>query len=186
MTLSYEKYGKITPANIACFRILRSGHEEETVLASTVLLIVHALLAVGLLGAITHQTIGAWLPSRSSSGSFVARVRSVAAPAYANAVVALYLSTALIGSILYPEYRLSIRVAVEQLELPVANGIFELKEHFAALGLAILPAYWALWRQPDSGEAPRTRGLLTALLAFIVWWNFLTGHILNNIRGFGS
>jgi len=24
------------------------------------------------------------------------------------------------------------------------------------------------------------------MLAFIVWWNFLVGHILNNIRGFGS
>jgi hypothetical protein len=27
--------------------------------------------------------------------------------------------------------------------------------------------------------------MLTSLLAFIVWWGFLTGHILNNIRGFG-
>jgi len=24
------------------------------------------------------------------------------------------------------------------------------------------------------------------MLAFVVWWNFLVGHILNNIRGFGS
>jgi len=28
------------------------------------------------------------------------------------------------------------------------------------------------------------RRYLTWLLAFIVWWNFLVGHILNNIRGF--
>jgi hypothetical protein len=74
---------------------------------------------------------------------------------------------------------------VEQLGLWAQNGSFELKEHFAAVGLAILPAYWYYWRQPATGGA-RTRDLLTALLAFIVWWNFLVGHILNNIRGFGS
>jgi hypothetical protein len=28
--------------------------------------------------------------------------------------------------------------------------------------------------------------MLTTLLAFIVWWGFIVGHILNNIRGFGS
>jgi hypothetical protein len=27
---------------------------------------------------------------------------------------------------------------------------------------------------------------LTLMLAFIVWWGFLVGHVLNNIRGFGS
>ena len=27
---------------------------------------------------------------------------------------------------------------------------------------------------------------LTALLAFVVWWGFLIGHILNDIAGFGS
>ena len=32
----------------------------------------------------------------------------------------------------------------------------------------------------------RLRAMLTAILTFIVWWNFLVGHILNNIRGFGA
>jgi hypothetical protein len=32
----------------------------------------------------------------------------------------------------------------------------------------------------------RTRACLTAMLAFIIWWSFLTGHVLNNIRVFGS
>ena len=110
----------------------------------------------------------------------------MAAPAYANAVVVLYLCTALLGSVVYPDYRLSVRIVLEQMELPAANGMFELKEHFAAIGLALLPAYWVLWRRPQAADGPRTRAVLTAMLAFIVWWNFLAGHILNNIRGFGS
>jgi hypothetical protein len=28
--------------------------------------------------------------------------------------------------------------------------------------------------------------MLTSLLSFIVWWGFLTGHVVNNIMGFGS
>jgi hypothetical protein len=27
---------------------------------------------------------------------------------------------------------------------------------------------------------------LTSLIALAVWWSFVTGHIINNIRGFGS
>jgi len=27
---------------------------------------------------------------------------------------------------------------------------------------------------------------LTSILAFIVWWGFLSGHVANNIVGFGS
>jgi hypothetical protein len=26
----------------------------------------------------------------------------------------------------------------------------------------------------------------TSILAFIVWWSFLTGHVANNIKGFGT
>jgi hypothetical protein len=66
----------------------------------------------------------------------------------------------------------------------VPNGAFELKEHFVAVGLGMLPAYWYFWKQPLTDAHARTRALLTAMLAFIVWWSFLVGHILNNIRGF--
>jgi hypothetical protein len=38
--------------------------------------------------------------------------------------------------------------------------------------------------RPHVAEYGRTRAILTALLAFIVWWGFVVGHILNNIRGF--
>jgi hypothetical protein len=152
----------------------------------TALLIIHGLLAVALLGAITHQTAGVWLPARKPTGSFVGRFRAVPATSYANAIVVLYLLTAALGAVIYPEYRMSIRVVLEQLELRVQNGVFELKEHFAVVGLAVLPAYWAFWRQPLEEAHARTRAILTALLGFVVWWNFLVGHVLNNVRGFGS
>ena len=153
---------------------------------TTTLLIIHALLAVTLLGAITHQAISVWLPMRKTAGSFVGRVRAVSGTSYVNAIIVLYLTTAILGGIIYPEYRLSVRVVLEQLQLRLANGAFELKEHFVAVGLGMLPAYWYFWRQPLTNDHARTRAILTASLAFIVWWSFLVGHILNNIRGFGS
>lgn len=148
----------------------------------TVLLIVHGLLAVALLGAITHQATSVLLPASRPAGSFVGRFRAVPGPSYVNAVVVLYLVTAALGGVLYTEYRVSVRTVVEQLGMWPAHGAFELKEHFAAVGLGLLPAYWYCWR--FTGE-PRTRAALTAFLAVIVWWNFLVGHVLNNIRGFG-
>ena len=148
----------------------------------TVLLIVHGLFAVALLGAITHQAAAVLLPAARPAGSFVGRFRAVPGPSYVNAIVVLYLVTAVLGGVLYTEYRIGVRTVVEQLGMWPAHGAFELKEHFAAIGLGLLPAYWYYWR--FTGE-PRTRAVLTAFLAVIVWWNFLVGHILNNIRGFG-
>ena len=152
----------------------------------TILLIIHGLLAVALLGAITHQVIGVLLPARKAADSFVGRFRAVSAPSYATAIIFLYAATAVFGGIIYPEYRLGVRVVLEQLELWKANGAFELKEHFVAVGLGMLPAYWYFWRQPLVADYARARAVITTTLAFIVWWSFFVGHILNNIRGFGS
>jgi hypothetical protein len=111
-------------------------------------------------------------------------MRAVPPTSYVNAVLVLYALTALLGAIIYPSYRLNVRIVLEQMQLYIPNGAFELKEHFVALGLGMLPAYWYFWRAPHVAEYGRTRAILTALLAFIVWWGFVVGHILNNIRGF--
>jgi len=153
----------------------------------TVLLICHSILAVTLLGALTHQSISIWWPARAGSNSgFVTSLRSVHAAKYVNAVIVLYLATAIIGGFfLYPTYRVFVRTFLERLgRLPVV-GSFELKENLTAIGLGLLPAYWYYWRQPLAPEHARNRGLVTLFLTLIVWWGFLVGHVINNIRGFG-
>jgi hypothetical protein len=105
----------------------------------TALLIFHGLLGVALLGAITHQTISVWLPIRKTAASFVGRFRGVEVVSYVNAVVVLYVATAIVGAIIYPSYRVSVRLVLQQLDLNVATGLFELKEHFVAVGLGLLP-----------------------------------------------
>ena len=45
----------------------------------TILLIVHGLLAIALLGALTHQAMAVLMPVRHSAGGFVTRFRAVPA-----------------------------------------------------------------------------------------------------------
>ncbi|HKF69934.1 MAG TPA: hypothetical protein VKB36_25490 [Vicinamibacterales bacterium] len=148
-----------------------------------VLLILHGLLAVGLLGAITHQALSV-LPLASAKGqrTFIDRFRGVNAPAYATPIVVLFVFTAIGGALLYPQYRIDVRPALEDMQNAAANGVFEIKEHLIAIGLGVLPAYWYFWQQPLNADASARRAL-TWLLAFFVWWGFIVGHVLNNIRG---
>ena len=153
---------------------------------ATALLIVHGLVAVALLGAITHQTLSAWAPVSARPGSFFGRFRTVPAAAFANAVVVLYLTAAVLGAIIYLDFRVDVRPTLEQAGHWQVLGVFDLKEHFVAIGAALLPAYWVGWRRPRDDEPVRARAILTSIIAFIVWWGFLAGHIANNIMGLGA
>jgi len=155
-------------------------------MAATALLIMHGLVAVALLGAITHQTVATWAAPRERPGAFFGRFRAVRPAAFANAVVVLYAVSALLGGIVYLYFRVDIRPDLERAGHWQTLGLFDIKEHFVAIGLALLPAYWVCWRRAGGDEPARTRAALTAILAFIVWWSFLVGHVVNNIRGFGS
>jgi hypothetical protein len=153
---------------------------------TTALLIVHGLVAVALLGAVTHQMLAAWAPVRAVRRSFFARFRAVRPASYATAIVVLYAVSALLGALLYLRFRTDIRPDLERASQWQALGLFELKEHFAAIGLALLPAYWVCWREKWAEDSsPPPAAALTLILAFIVWWGFLIGHVLNNIKGFG-
>jgi len=147
------------------------------------LLILHSLLAVALLGAITHQAVAVKLGPVPAKASFAARYRSVDASAYAGAIVLLFAVGTAIGALLYPSYRTIARPVLELNGLRAANGAFEIKEHLSALGVLMLPAYWAAWRRPLDAEYATARAALTWLLAAIVWWNFVVGDVLTNIKG---
>jgi hypothetical protein len=151
----------------------------------SILLIIHGILAVFLLGAVTHQTIGVVWPVTARSSGFVSAVRGVNGMHYTNVVIILFVATFALGTIIYPTYRLNVRTVLQEYRLLKPEGSFELKEHFLAISLALLPAYWYFWRTANE-ENRVTRAMLTSILAFSVWWGFITGHIIGNIRGFGS
>jgi hypothetical protein len=153
---------------------------------ATALLILHGLVAVALLGAITHQTLAAWTSFGARSRSFLGRFRAVQPAGYANAIVGLYVGAALLGAVVYLYFKVDIQPDLERDRHWHALGFFDLKEDFVAIGLGLLPAYWISWRQPSADERGRTEAALTTILGFIVWWGFLVGHVMNDIMGFGS
>jgi hypothetical protein len=150
----------------------------------TALLLFHGLVSVALLGAITHQAfavVAGRVEARATS--FLARFRSTDPAAYSTAIVVLFAVVILTGAIQYPNYRLVVRPALQSLDLRAANGVFEIKEHLSAIGLILLPAYWASWRQPLAAEYSAARVGLTWILASVVWWNFIVGQLLVTIKG---
>jgi hypothetical protein len=151
----------------------------------SILLIIHGILAVFLLGAITHQAVGvAWPVTKRGSGFFHA-VRGVNGMNYTNTVVILFLMTFALGCLIYPVYRVNVRTVLQEYRFFKPEGMFEMKEHLLALSLALLPVYWLFWRRASDTNG-LARAVVTCLIAAAVWWSFLTGHIINNIRGFGS
>ena len=144
--------------------------------------ILHALVAVFLLGAITHQGLSVWrkpAPARA----FVDRFRAVSGAGYATAVVVLYVATFALGCYIYPAFVLDVKSSLFSAGMTTTVGFFQLKEHIAVAGLCLLPVYWHFWRSVPLTESTSIRKFLTTLIMLAVWWNLVVGHMLNNVKG---
>jgi hypothetical protein len=150
-------------------------------MAITVLLVLHGILAVFLLGAITHQTLGVFWPRRPGQTDFVANARGIRPQIYVTPIVYMYVTEFIMGALLYPTYRVVARPPLQDLQLTYIIGFFEVKENFAAIMLAMLPAYIYYWKKAP--EAASTRAAMTAILFVTTWYNFVAGHLVNNARG---
>ena len=150
------------------------------------LLILHGLVGVALLGAITHQAVSLRTSAAAGAPSFLARYSRVSSRSFCRAVMVLFALSVLLGAIIYPAYRLDVRVPLEELQLGWAVGMFKVKEHFGGIGLATLPLYGYHWEAERVASELFARKVVTWLLAFIVWFTFLAGHVLNNLRGLGT
>ncbi len=151
---------------------------------------VHMLLAVALLGAVTHQAFSVLMPVRAVAGTggpnFIGRFRAVQGTGYATAICVLYVITFIMGSWIYIKYRTYIRIPMEQEQHWKVQGFFDFKEHVATIGLVLLPIYWYFWKNARSPDFDSARKWSTVVLAAMVWFLFLVGHIVNNTRGFNS
>lgn len=146
-------------------------------------LLIHMIVAAALIGALTHQTLSVVAPVTKSPRSFFARFRTVNGAVYVNAIIVLFVIANVLGWFIYPNYRIGARLEMTDLKLFVQVGTFEVKENIMALGLATLPFYWWLWQPANAEHHSATRKIITVYLALTVWYAFLIGHFLNNIRG---
>jgi len=152
----------------------------------TLWMFVHLILAIGLLGALTHQAMAVALPARQATSGIVTRFRAVPAAGYATAVCVLWVLTFIVGSLIYTKYRIYIRIPLEQAGYYKTGGFFDFKEHIATIGLVLLPGYWYFWKNAQNPEYDNARKGVTLVLAVMCWFLFIVGHVLNNARGFAS
>jgi len=147
---------------------------------NVVLLLLHGLSGMLLLGAITHQAVAVWWPGPPAESAWWRSLRAVHARRYVVAVIVLFALTAGLGALIYVPFRTRVRFEFLDAHAPWATGLFEIKEHGGAIGLALLPAYWAVWRDPGERAGRRS---ITSLLLLVSWWNYLAGQVVNNLRG---
>lgn len=146
-----------------------------------VLLVVHDIFATALLIAVSWQAATAWLsqaPSNILLPNFIKGGLSLS-----DIVATLILIVVCLGGVLYPTYRVLVHPYLELHDLRFANGTFEIKEHFAALALLMVPAYRAAWVRSSAAELILNRRAISALMCGMIWWNFLAGHLMNYTAG---
>jgi hypothetical protein len=144
--------------------------------------ILHGIVAIALLGAVTHQGLTVWRKPATAE-LFINRFRAVPAPRFTTTIIVLYVLTFVLGAYIYPTYVLDVKPSLAESGMRKTVGLFQLKEHIAVIGLALLPAYWHFWRGVPLTATVWTRQFLTTFLMLGVWWNLVIGHILNNVKG---
>jgi hypothetical protein len=171
--------------------------------------VLHGVVGAALVAAATHLCVWAWPLVRGKAG------RWRGTRILATTVLALYAAAFLLGNAIYPVYK--VRVRVEYLDNPAAlmaeasaratvrnqpaprdepvlGGVarlFDVKEHWMALGVPIAAALAALvWvHNPRRRAVPvlsRAIFLLALATAACAWLGALVGLYVSSFRSVGS
>jgi len=146
---------------------------------SKFLLFLHLVAAVVLMGCLAHNlliVVGYW------RGKF--RKKNVEKRHVKMAFWA-YLVTFLIGALVYPTFRVRVRAEYFDESVPWATGLFEVREHWSAIGLALFIAFYFLRGKFDPETEREKLFLYTALcyiLNLIVWYCATVGYYLTTLK----
>ena len=108
------------------------------------LLIAHAILGFTAVFAATHHAAHAVL-------SALSRPQARALQRFGWIAPASIIAQALTGLAIYPAYRINVRAADLERSAPIAVQLFDLKEHLAALALALVIGAALAGRKSEEG-----------------------------------
>ncbi len=146
----------------------------------TPLLLAHLFVTFVLVGAMTHQLLVFPRYARGQFGKAKQEHR------YLKVGFWSYVIVYVVGSIIYPAFRVHIRGALFDASLPWATGLFEVKEHWGAVGLAFFVVCMVLRKGFEPKEDSRPLYLyvpLMVLLNVIVWYKVVVGCYLSLLKG---
>lgn len=143
------------------------------------LLMVHLLVAVFALGAVTHHW---WLLlSRKVPEARLAR--------YAKWMAIGYPLALLVGVLIYPSYNVLVRkppIGVLEATNRWAVGLFEIKEHLGTLALVMLP--WLVLSARRYAQLSRIERvnyvLATWVFTVFVYYTFIIGGLVTAVESF--
>ena len=144
------------------------------------LLLFHLFLTFILIGSMTHNLfcVLGYIKGRFNRQKLEFR--------YAKVSFWSYLIVYIIGALIYPAYRIYIRADYFDPKLPWATGLFEVKEHWGAIGLGMFLVYYILRRsfQPSDEKEKLVFYIpLCLLLNIIVWYKIVVGCYLSLLKG---
>ena len=145
-----------------------------------VLLLAHLLATIVLVGAMTHNllcVIG-YLRGRFARQNLELR--------YVKVSLLAYIVVYIFGVLIYPAFRIYIRGDYFDPQLPWATGLFEVKEHWAAIGLALFFVYYFLRKNFKPSDETCKLFLyvpLCFLLNIILWYTVIVGSFLSLLKG---
>ncbi|OIP42008.1 MAG: hypothetical protein AUK47_05395 [Deltaproteobacteria bacterium CG2_30_63_29] len=142
------------------------------------LLVLHGLVAIVLVGSTTHS---GWLAVQALRGR-EAPLRRMAL--YCRVGGVAYLITFTFGMLIYPVFRVAVRAALLDSQFPLATAFFETKEHWSAIGLALM-TYQFLTTRSLADSAPEDRRFFlwsVVCLMVVVWASLLIGLSLTALE----
>jgi len=145
------------------------------------LLLVHLFLTFLLVGCMSHNLLLVW---GYLSGRFARKKRELS---YARLSFWTYLLVFVSGALIYPYFRVRVRHEYLDAALPWATGLFEVKEHWGAVGLALLGCYYLLRRAFDPETEKEKLYFyvpLCLLLNVILWYKIVVGCYLTILKGY--
>lgn len=145
-----------------------------------ILLIFHGLMSFLLVGSMTHNLfcVVDYLKGRFNRKKQELKFAKWAFFSY----LAIYIS----GCLIYPAFRVHMRYRYFDENFPWVTGLFEVKEHWGAIALAIFFAYYILRKSFDPSEEKQKLYLyipLCFLINLIMWYEIIVGIYLTHLKG---
>jgi len=144
------------------------------------LVVAHLLATIFLVGAMTHNLLIVLNYVRGKFGRKKLEHFYVKVSLWAYAVVYA------LGALAYPAFRINTRMRLFDANMPWATGLFEVKEHWGALGLAFFFVYYLLRRSFEPDEEKHKLWFyapLCLLLNVILWYKVVVGCYLALLKG---